>query len=178
MKRGQEGMSRSRRRRIRGSRVIGSTHVCGSVSGIVPNVVHQGGEVLQAVWDVVRKEQDAHRLRTQSQGSNVASILTSASTENKRMKEDTDVDCSLCSSGSLHLWPWFNVGDVHPQSGLYSISQKVSSLLWSATQLSMLKTHICTFPTGALTVTEILQLIKTADCKWPTSGISNEKYLF
>lgn len=76
-------MSRSRRRRIRGSRVIGSTHVCGSVSGIVPNVVHQGGEVLQAVWDVVRKEQDAHRLRTQSQGSNVASILTSVSTENK-----------------------------------------------------------------------------------------------
>lgn len=106
MKTGQEGMSTSRRRRRRrGSRVIGSTHVCGSVSGIVPNVVHQGGEVLQAVWDVVRKEQDAHRLRTQSQGSNVASILTSANTENKRMKEDTDVDCSLCSSGSLYLCP-------------------------------------------------------------------------
>lgn len=63
MKRGQEGMSR----RGRGSRVMGSTHVCGSVSSIVPDVVHQGGEVLQAVWDVVRKEQDAHRLRTRTQ---------------------------------------------------------------------------------------------------------------
>lgn len=69
MKGGQEGMRRSssrgrRRRRRRRSGVIGSTHVCGSVSGVVPDVVHEGGEVLQAVWDVVRKEQDAHRLTT------------------------------------------------------------------------------------------------------------------
>ena len=64
MKRGQEGMSGGRRV----SRLIGSTHVCGSVSSIVPDVVYQGGEVLQTVWDVVRKEQDTHRLRTQTQG--------------------------------------------------------------------------------------------------------------
>lgn len=52
MKGGQEGMSGRRR----GSRVIGSTHVCGTVSGVIPDVIHEGGEVLQAVWDVVRKE--------------------------------------------------------------------------------------------------------------------------
>lgn len=62
MKGRQEGMSR----RGGGSRVIGSTHICGSVSSIVPDVVHQGGQVLQAVRDVVRKEQYAHGLRTQS----------------------------------------------------------------------------------------------------------------
>lgn len=67
MKRGQEGMSGRRR----GSRVVGSTHVCGSVSGVVPNVVHQVGEVLQTVWDVVRKQQDAHCLRVNTQGERV-----------------------------------------------------------------------------------------------------------
>lgn len=65
VERGEESMSR----RGRGSRVMGSTHVCGSVSGVVPHVVHQGGEVLQAVRDVVREEQDAHRLRTYTQSS-------------------------------------------------------------------------------------------------------------
>ena len=103
MKGGQEGMGRGRR----GSGVIGSTHVCGSVSGVVPDVVHQGGEVLQAVWDVVRKQQDAHRLRTHTH----------------RVKDQNVVFWSLCSSScSLYLWPRLNVGDVHPQSGLYSIS--------------------------------------------------------
>lgn len=63
MKRGQEGVSGGER----GSRVMGSTHVCGSVSSIVPDVVHQAGQVLQAVWDVVREEQDAHRLATRRQ---------------------------------------------------------------------------------------------------------------
>lgn len=52
MKRGQEGMSGGRR----GSRAVGPTHICGSVSSVVPNVVHQVGEVLQTVRDVVRKE--------------------------------------------------------------------------------------------------------------------------
>lgn len=60
MKKGQEGVSRGGGK---GTRVIGSTHVCGSVSSVVPDVVHKGGEVLQAVGDVVRKEQEAHRLR-------------------------------------------------------------------------------------------------------------------
>lgn len=54
MKGGQEAMRRRRRRR---RRVTGSTHVCGSVSGVVPDVVHQRGEVLQAVGDVVGKQQ-------------------------------------------------------------------------------------------------------------------------
>lgn len=73
MKGGHEGMNR----RGKGTRVRGSTHVCGSVSSVVPDVVHQGGEMLQAVGDVVRKEQDAHRLRTQTQsrGSNKLSAL-------------------------------------------------------------------------------------------------------
>lgn len=67
MKGGQEGMSRRGGGRGRGSRVIGSTHVCGPVSGVVPDVVHQRGQVLQAVGDVVRKEQDAHRLKVNQQ---------------------------------------------------------------------------------------------------------------
>lgn len=67
MKRGQEGMSGRRR----GSRTVRPTHICGSVSGVVPNVVHQVGEVFQTVWDVVRKEQDAHCLRTSTQGQGV-----------------------------------------------------------------------------------------------------------
>lgn len=69
MERGQEGMSGRRR----GSRTVGPTHVCGSVSSVVPDVVHQVGEVLQAVGDVVRKEQDAHCLRTSTQGQRVRS---------------------------------------------------------------------------------------------------------
>lgn len=59
---------------------VGPTHICGPVSSVVPNVIHQGGEVLQALRDVVRKEQDAHCLRTstQGQGSDLSpvSILT------------------------------------------------------------------------------------------------------
>lgn len=58
MKGGEEGLSR---------RQGGSTHVCGAVPGVVPDVVHHGGEMLQAFGDVVRKEQDAHRLQTQQQ---------------------------------------------------------------------------------------------------------------
>lgn len=69
MERGQEGMSGRRR----GSRTVGPTHVCGSVSSVVPDVVHQVGEVLQAVGDVVRKEQDAHCLRTSTRGQRVRS---------------------------------------------------------------------------------------------------------
>lgn len=65
MKGGQEAMRRRRRRRRR--RMTGSTHVCGSVSSVVPDVVHQCGEVLQAVGDVVGKQQEAHRLRRQDQ---------------------------------------------------------------------------------------------------------------
>lgn len=63
MKGREEGMSRRRG----GSKVGGSTHICGAVPGVVPDVIHQGGEMLQAVGDVVRKEQDAHRLQTQQQ---------------------------------------------------------------------------------------------------------------
>lgn len=43
--------------------VIGSAYVSGSVSSIVPNVIHQRGEVLQALRDVVRKKKDAHCLQ-------------------------------------------------------------------------------------------------------------------
>lgn len=61
MKGGQEGVSRSRR----GSGVmIGSTHICGSVSSIVPYVVHHGGQVLQTVRDVVWEQQNTHCLQT------------------------------------------------------------------------------------------------------------------
>lgn len=60
MKGRQEGM----RRRGGGSRMIGSTHICGSVSCVVPHIIHQAREVFQAVRDVVRQQQDAHRLRT------------------------------------------------------------------------------------------------------------------
>lgn len=67
MERGQEGMSGRRR----GSRAVGSTHVCGSVSGVVPDVVHQVGEVLQTVGDVVGEQQYAHCLRTNKQGKRV-----------------------------------------------------------------------------------------------------------
>lgn len=69
MKGGEEGV----RRGGRGSRMMVSTHICGSVSSIVPDVVHQAGQVLQAVWDVVREEKDAHRLTTgtQKSGSNM-----------------------------------------------------------------------------------------------------------
>lgn len=62
MKRRQEGV----RRRRRGWRVTGPTHVCGSVSGVVPDVVDQVRKMLQAVWDVMRKQQDAHGLKTQT----------------------------------------------------------------------------------------------------------------
>lgn len=74
LKRGQEGMSRGRR----WSRVVRPTHICGPVSSVVPNVIHQGGEVLQALRDVVRKEQDAHCLRTstQGQGSDLSPVST------------------------------------------------------------------------------------------------------
>lgn len=91
MKRGQEGMSGRRT----GSETVGSTHVCGSVSGVVPNVVHQVGEVLQTVRDVVREQQDAHRLRTNTQGQRVRSrsvrILTTVTL--------------LCVTDSVHLRP-------------------------------------------------------------------------
>lgn len=43
------------------------THVCGPVSGIIPNIIHQVGEVLQAVGDVMREEQNAHCLHTDTQ---------------------------------------------------------------------------------------------------------------
>lgn len=52
MKGGQEAVSRGKW----GPWMIGSTHICGPVSGVVPDVVHHGGQVLQAVGDVVRKE--------------------------------------------------------------------------------------------------------------------------
>ena len=87
MKGGQEGMSR----RGRGSRVIRSTHVCGSVSSVVPHVVHQGGKVLQAVWDIVRKEKDAHRLRRQTHRvrDHISFLLLK--------KRDDKTDTGVCS---------------------------------------------------------------------------------
>lgn len=69
MKRGQEAVSR----RKRGPGMIGSTHVCGPVSSIVPDVVHHGGQVLQTVRDVVRKEQDAHCLKAEIKESKTVS---------------------------------------------------------------------------------------------------------
>lgn len=66
MKGGQEAVSR----RKRGPGMVGPTHVCGPVSSIVPDVVHHGGQVLQTVGDVVRKEQDAHCLKAEIKESN------------------------------------------------------------------------------------------------------------
>lgn len=91
MKRGQEGMSGRRT----GSRMVGSTHVCGSVSGVVPNVVHQVGEVLQTVRDVVREQQDAHRLGTNTQGQRVRS---------RSVRIPTTVTL-LCVTDSVYLRP-------------------------------------------------------------------------
>lgn len=60
VKRGEEGIIG----RTQGSRTTESTHVCGPVSSIIPNIIHQVRKVLQAVGDVMRKEQDAHCLHT------------------------------------------------------------------------------------------------------------------
>ena len=46
---------------------LGPTHVCGAISSVVPDVVDQGGQVLQAVRDVVWKEQETHGLKGHSQ---------------------------------------------------------------------------------------------------------------
>lgn len=54
--------------KLLGPPLVGRTHICWPVTSVVPNVIHQGGEVLQALRDVVRKEQDAHCLRTTTQG--------------------------------------------------------------------------------------------------------------
>lgn len=56
MKGGEEDMGRGVLRLRR------STHICGTVSSIVPDIIHQGGEVLQTVWDVVWEEQNTHSL--------------------------------------------------------------------------------------------------------------------
>jgi len=56
----------------------GATHVCGAISSVVPDVVHQGGQVLQAVRDVVRKQQDTHGLEghhSQSHGQTAGIIF-------------------------------------------------------------------------------------------------------
>ena len=45
---------------------LGPTHVCGAIPSMVPDVVNQGGQVLQAVRDVVWKEQETHGLKDQS----------------------------------------------------------------------------------------------------------------
>lgn len=45
-------------------RLRGNTHVCGAIPCVVPDVIHHGGEVLQTVWDVVRKQQYTHRLQS------------------------------------------------------------------------------------------------------------------
>lgn len=103
------------------------THVCGPVSGIIPNIIHQVGEVLQAVGDVMREEQNAHCLHTDTQNTHNLGKETNRSF----------VFFFLLIWLAGYLWPWFNVGDVHPQPGLHSVSQKVSSLLRSATQFSV-----------------------------------------
>lgn len=62
------------------------------------------------------------------------------------MEEDTEVV-------TVYLWPGFNVRDVHPESDLHSISQKLSRLLRSATQFQRQKLKYV-----------YLQLMKTCRC--------------
>lgn len=88
--------------------------------------------------------------------------------------------CSWCSAGSLYLRPRLDVRDVHPQSGLDSFSEKVSSPLWSATKSSTLRftyaPSIFQAPTEIYSLSK-MQTVNVPLQMLPTTKISHNKKL-
>lgn len=143
----------------------GSTHICGPVPSVVPNVIHQGGEVLQALRDVVRKEQDAHCLRTSTQSQrwdlSLVSILTLMFLVLSRLTvPEATTRCKGCTSS---VWS--------------------RQLLWESQQSSLVCNQVSTLrltyaPLIFQTPTEIYSLSKMQTVNVPLQVLSMTKISF